>query len=54
MQTWDRTKLPKLFLFGVKDAARLSPKQKIILSRATWYDLGELKQGKINSNLDKG
>ena len=39
---WYHTKLPKLLLFGVKDSVRLSFKQ-IILSRATWYDLGELR-----------
>jgi hypothetical protein len=38
---WYHTKLPKLVFFGVKEAMRLSPEQ-IILSRATWYDLGEL------------
>ncbi len=36
------TKLPKLVLFGVKDTVRLSSKQ-IILSRATWCHLGELR-----------
>ncbi|MGV0106918.1 hypothetical protein NSTCB13_05763 [Nostoc sp. DSM 114160] len=38
----DDTKLPKLVLFGVKDTVRLSSKQ-IILSRATWCHLGELR-----------
>ncbi|MEH2053729.1 hypothetical protein [Nostoc sp.] len=40
--TWCDTKLPKLVLFGVKDTARLSSGQ-IILSRATWCHLGELR-----------
>jgi hypothetical protein len=39
---WYHTKLPKLLLFSVKDFVRLSSKQ-IILSRPTWYDLGELR-----------
>ncbi len=39
--SWYHTKLPKLVLFGVKEAVRLSLEQ-IILSRASWYDLGEL------------
>ncbi|MEH1924372.1 hypothetical protein [Nostoc sp.] len=39
---WYDTKLPKLVLFGVKETARLSSEQ-IILSRATWCHLGELR-----------
>lgn len=42
MPILDDTKLPKLVLFGVKDTLRLSSKQ-IILSRATWCYLGELR-----------
>ncbi|MFN6482927.1 MULTISPECIES: hypothetical protein [unclassified Nostoc] len=42
MPIWYDTKLPKLVLFGVKDTGRLSLEQ-IILSRATWCYLGELR-----------
>ncbi len=42
MPIWYHAKLLKLVLFSIKDGVRLSLEQ-IILFRATWYHLGELK-----------
>lgn len=53
MPIWDDTKLPKLALFDVKDTVRLSSKQ-IILSRATWCHLGELRYVTSTLHLCKG
>lgn len=51
MPIWYDTKLPKLILFGIKDTVRLSPEQ-IILSRGSWYHLGELRH--VLSSLPDG